>query len=164
MSTNEDKMTAPQDIIYDVYWEGPFEWEQRKKAQHEQHVLYAIYGTHPVYGTGSLLYIGKTERSGGKRLNEHNSWAEYESGRIYFYLGSVGEFENWVSWDADIAYKPVDPSLATSIETLLIHAHQPAYNSKSLGKPSEFHSIRIFNSGKYETLLPECSYRYYRDK
>ena len=159
-------MSAPKDIIYDVYWEGPFEWRQRESAQREQHVLYAIYGTHPVYGANSLLYIGKTERSGGKRLSEHNSWVDDESGRVYFYLGSVGKFENWSDWDNKEEYKSTDSNsnLVGSIENLLIHAHQPAYNSKSLGKPSEFHNIRIFNSGKYETLLPECSYRYYRDK
>ncbi len=157
-------MSAPKDIIYDVYWEGPFEWEQRDTVQHEQHALYAIYGTHPIYGARSLLYIGKTERSGGKRLSEHNSWVEDESGRVYFHLGSVGEFEDWSKWDIKKEYKSANPSLVASIETLLIHAHQPAYNSKSLGKPSEFQNIRIFNSGKYETLLPECSFRYYRDK
>ena len=157
-------MAAPRDIIYDVYWEGPFEWSQRAAEQQKQHVLYAIYGTHPTYGLGSLLYIGKTERAEGKRLDEHNEWVEDESGKVYFYLGSVGEFVSWSEWDKKKKYKPAATSLVTSIENLLIHAHQPAYNSKSLGKPSEFKNIRIFNSGKYETLMPECSFRYYRDE
>ena len=57
-------MSVPQDKIDNVYWEGPFEWKQSDTEQSAQHVLYAIYGTHPVYGTGSLLYIGRSERSG----------------------------------------------------------------------------------------------------
>ena len=157
-------MSAPQDKIYNVYWEGPFEWKQIDTTQRAQHVFYAIYGTHPVYGTGSLLYIGRVERSGSKRLSEHNSWVKNESGQVYFYLGSVCEFENWALWNVEKCYKSAELSLIASIETLLIHAHQPAYNSKSMGKPPEFHSIRLFNSGKYETLLPECSFRYYRDE
>ena len=157
-------MSVPQDKIYNVYWEGPFEWKQSDTAQRAQHVLYAIYGTHPVYGTGSLLYIGRSERSGSKRLSEHNPWVKNESGQVYFYLGSVGEFENWALWDVEKNRKSVDPSVVASIETLLIHAHQPAYNLKSLRKPSEFRRIRLFNSGKYETLLPECSFRYYWDE
>ena len=108
-------------------------------------------------GQGHCFYIGRSERSGSKRLSEHNPWVKNESGQVYFYLGSVGEFENWALWDVGKNRKSVDPRLVASIETLLIHAHQPAYNSKSLRKPFEFRRIRLFNSGKYETLL--CCYR-----
>jgi hypothetical protein len=156
-------VSAPSDTIYDVRWEGPFDWEQHGSVLRDQHVLYAIYGTHPVYGPGSLLYIGRTERVGGKRLNEHDWWVKDESDKVCFYLGSIGEFKSWAHWDSIKEYGPQDAKLVEAIETLLIHAHQPAYNSRGLQEPPSFHNIRVFNSGKYATLLSECSYRYYRD-
>lgn len=156
-------MSAPPDMIYDVYWEGPFDWEQRDSAPRDQHVLYAIYGTHRIYGPSSLLYIGRTERAGGKRLSEHAWWVEEESDAVHFCLGSISEFKSWAHRNSIEECRPQDAKLVEAIEILLIHAHQPAYNSKGLQEPSTFHNIRVFNSGRYATLLPECSYRYYRD-
>lgn len=152
-----------KDEVYDVYWEGPYGWGYFDMKE-KHHVLYALYGTHPVYGPKSLLYIGQTTREDPKRLGEHDRWVQDESDDVCFYLASIGEFENWTDWKKPGDYDKADLDLVTKIEKLLIHAHQPAYNSQSLGEPAEFYPIRIFNSGKSGVLLPECSYRYYRDE
>jgi hypothetical protein len=49
----EEKMP---ERIFDVYWEGPFNWEDRKDKIKDGHVLYALFGTHPVHGQNSLFY------------------------------------------------------------------------------------------------------------
>jgi hypothetical protein len=156
-------MSTLKETICDVYWQGPFNWKQKNAVARKQHSLYAIYGTHRVYGPWSLLYIGRTASFGGKRLNDHNWWVEEESEHVRLYLGSIGEFENWQIWDSIEKYGDQELNLVKAIEKLLIHAHQPAYNSSELVELKKFYNIRVFNSGKYATLLPECSYRYYRD-
>jgi hypothetical protein len=60
--------------IYDVFWEGPFLWNQRRDLTDPRHVLYGIYGTHPVYGREVLLYFGMTEHTVLERLLEHEYW------------------------------------------------------------------------------------------
>lgn len=156
-------MASASDLIWDVYWEGPFPWAKRDKVSQDQYVLYAIYGTHRVYGPKSLLYIGRTARVGGNRLDEHDWWVQEESEPIKLYLASIGKFDSWSSWESRDAYTTADDKTVAAIEALLIYAHQPAYNSQDLQALSEFRPIRVFNSGRYATLLPEVSYRYYID-
>jgi len=151
------------DPIYDVYWEGPYAWDKRQVTPRDRHVLYAIYGTHRVYGPQSLLYIGRTESSGGKRLKDHDWWVKEESAPVSFHLASIGEFKDWPTWESIGAYPKATRALVQVIESLLIHAHQPAYNAQSLQAPAKSRPFRVFNTGHYGSLLPEVSYRYYAD-
>jgi hypothetical protein len=158
-----ETMAAPSDEIYEIHWEGPFDWKKRKEvlAKRRKHMIYAIYGIHCVYGPNTLLYIGYTERAGTKRLDEHNWWVEDEADPVSFRLGSIRRFNTWENRKA--AASSISMRLVKEIETLLIYGHQPAYNSRELQGPSEFHAIRVFNSGNSGILLPELSYRYYID-
>ena len=155
-------MGAPSDEIYEIVWKGPFDWSKRKIAEKE-YMIYAIFGTHCVYGADTLLYIGRTKRFAGERLEEHKRWVEDESGGVTFRVGKIKQFDSWESQEATGSLTPSKWKLVKAIETLLIYAHQPAYNSRGLQEPSEFHRIRVFNSGKFGNLLPEVSYRYYMD-
>jgi len=157
-------MKNMQDEIYDVFWEGPYEWSKRKVTPKLNHVLYAIFGTHYIYGPKTPLYIGRTGRASGKRLNEHDWWVEDESDEVFFKLASIGKFKNWGILKKKPKYPPPRLETVKRIESLLIYAHQPAYNSQGTQELTEFHKIRIFNSGLSAPLLPEVSYRYFRDE
>ena len=155
-------MAAPSDEISEISWEGPFDWSKRKTAPRKGHMIYAIFGNHCVYGPNVLLYIGRSERADGERLDEHDRWLQDEE-NVSFRMGSIKEFESWKSRKSAGSLTAKRSKLIKAIEALLIYAHQPAYNSRGFQEPSEFYGIRIFNSGKSGNLLPELSYRYYMD-
>ena len=153
--------------IIDVYWEGPKTFDESKSLQVEGHCLYQIYGTHPVYGPNSLLYIGKTEQAYiSSRLKDHE-WIDNQADDCKVYVATCGEFTSWKEWgdDGRERYQRYENAITVSnIESLLIYAHQPSYNSKSL-KSNEFghNPFRLFNSGRRASLLPEISTQFYID-
>jgi len=152
-----------KETIYDVFWEGPFEWEKRHSHLKKHHVLYSIEGNHPVYGRDVLLYIGKTDAGIGNRLSYHEEWVDDESDLVKVRVASVGEFTNWEEWEKDTHYPKADANIVGKIEALLIYAHQPAYNTRGKSSLGPKIRIRIFNTGKSGLLLPELSYLYYTD-
>lgn len=147
--------------IFDVYWEGPYKWDKYQKSPEDSHVLYALYGAHPTYGRDVLLYIGRTERNVGVRLSEHAYWIEDECDEINIRVASLGEIESWKDWEEGERYKRAEDADVEAVETLLIYAHQPAYNTRSKETLEKARGIRVFNTGKFGSLLPEISHRYY---
>jgi hypothetical protein len=119
-----------QEKIYDVFWEGPFSWDERGDKVKPHQVLYQIYGHHPVYGSNILLYIGMTEK-GIQRLEQHESWVCDECDTMSFRLGSLGDFISWKEWNEPGDYEPAKREIVEEIEALLIDAHSPAYNSSN---------------------------------
>ena len=122
--------------------------------------VYQVYGTHPVYGSNTLLYIGKAvSQKFGVRLKQHNKWfCNQDSESIVIYVGRIGSnniSKNWKHWD----------NMIHTAEKLLIYSHQPACNSSNINTankiPIETH---IFNWGDHGLLLPEVSaFRYFAD-
>lgn len=151
-----------KEIIYDIYWEGPFNWEKRndEKIVKSHHVLYQIYGLHHLYGDKVLLYIGMTS-DGIKRLDQHNKWVQDEYDNVEFRIGSLGEFVSWEYWDSESDYPKADDDIVKQVEALLIFAQQTAYNTKNKEDAEIAKGLRIFNSGKSGKLLPEVSYKYF---
>ena len=147
--------------LYDVYWEGPFEWEKREDNLKEHHVLYQIYGSHHLYGRDVLLYIGLTSRDMKERLREHKEWINDEYDKVTIRFGSLGEFTTWRDWDTDESYVKPDSNAVERIEALLIYAHYPVYNERNKSQAEKARGIRIFNSGRLGQLFPEISYRYF---
>jgi hypothetical protein len=153
--------------IIDVYWEGPYTLEDIKsKQKREEYCLYQIYGSHPVYGTNSLLYIGKTEKQYIEtRLNQHK-WIENQASECEIYIASCKKFEGWANRNDQGAYKFYNDKIITIdiIESLLIYAHQPSYNSQSL-KTTSFagNPFRLFNSNRRASIMPEISSQFYAD-
>jgi hypothetical protein len=154
-----------EEKIYIVHWEGPFPWNTRKQYIRANHVLYAIYGTHPLYGLNVLLYLGKGEGGVNTRLDSHDrDWMknEYDYRSMTVRLASVGKFIDWDTWDKEkLSYPAPYASTIVGVESLLIHAYQPAYCSmEKEGLRSESRGMRIFNTGDSGMLLPEVSYLY----
>lgn len=146
----------PATEIYDVYWEGPYSLEaitqdRNRELVKEWHCLYQIYGDHPTYGRDVLLYIGKTERAIKERLSEHYSRFYNQCEEVKVFFASFGNFTSWAEMRKD-NYDPVsqDSVMLNAIESLLIYAHQPSYNIKSLSGTVFFFgkNFRIFNAGR----------------
>ncbi len=152
------------ETIYNAHWEGPFELDylNDELEKKDNHVLYQIYGRHPLYGHNVLLYIGKAEEGAKKRLLRHMSnWAAYESDSCKAYAASLGKFENWEKFYKIAEYSKPDNVAIEKVEKLLIFAHQPAYNTMSKKSVSVSQKIRIFNTGRFGSLNPEISGLYY---
>jgi hypothetical protein len=149
--------------VFDVFWEGSYSWGNHNQSIRDSHVLYALYGSHPVYGQNALLYIGMTERGVGIRLSEHADWIEDESDQIKIRVASMGEITSWEGWDEEDRYPRAKREDVEAAEALLIYAHQPAYNTRNKESLEKARAIRIFNTGKYGSLLPEISCRYFSD-
>ncbi|OEE32800.1 hypothetical protein ACODG7_15585 [Vibrio anguillarum] len=155
--------------IIDVYWKGPISLSELKDVeQPESQMLYQVYGHHPVYGSDSLLYIGKTEQIKGVmgRVPEHK-WIDSQCDDCKIYYASCGEFKDWQTWESSEEYPKYDSSKTgiglKHIESLLIYAHHPSGNSQSiqsLGTNINKH-FRIFNTGKRKALERELSTQYF---
>lgn len=102
-----------------VEWEGPYTYpEALQQTSQKDFGVYQIYGSHPVYGSGVLVYIGKADaQTFGKRLSQH-WWAEYNQdgksikvylGRLHSYTGTPDD----ATWSKQIAV----------VEQLMIYAH-----------------------------------------
>ena len=101
--------------------------------------LYMILGDHPVHGPRSLLYIGETD-SFQTRFEGHHVWVKDEW-RVEVYLAELEV-----------------PQRRKDVESLLIYAHSPVYNSRSVVNPPKFlPHLRVWNEGRYWKLLPEVS-------
>jgi len=136
-------------------WEGPFGYVDGKIVQHtidpagptEEDVhdvlnkkgIYCVVGDHPIYGSRSLLYIGRTENSLSGRLKEHRDWLDEE-------------------WRVEIYFAEKDSiNEQKEVEKFLIHAHSPAYNSQNIEDLKLTEPLMIWNIGRYWGLLPELS-------
>lgn len=121
--------------IIQVEWDGPFLYETDcAKFQNDEtdYGLYQIYGTHSIFGSDSLLYIGKAqEQKLANRLSQHKHWLEKEHGKIEVYVGRLGggssEIED-AQWSREI----------NVAERLLIYNCAPPYNTTNL---SDFGNI-----------------------
>lgn len=153
-----------KESIYVAHWEGPIDWKSvGDDPEHKEHVLYAIYGSHHLYGRDVLLYLGKTSAGIRSRLRSHERWVADEYDSIRVRLASVGRFRGWADWEDGELYPRAPVKVVNGVETLLIHAHQPAYNSQSLGSLKQARGMRVLNTGRIGHLLPEVSYLYNAD-
>jgi hypothetical protein len=158
--------------IFEVFWEGPYDWNGRGdpdalSAVHENCVLYMICGTHVLYGRNVPLYIGRTERRLRERLIEHDrDWIKYETDTVKIHAGYARRFISWEGWPQNWTNHAENPPLPTKtvadIEKILIYSHFFAYNerAKKLNSP-EVRNVRLFNTGRHSTLLPEVSSLFY---
>ncbi|MEZ9339516.1 hypothetical protein AB4176_16705 [Vibrio splendidus] len=163
---NSENKAVP---IIDAYWEGPYSSNALEELKGVQgHCLYQVYGSHPVYGTDSLLYIGLSDRTTiFERLNEH-SWIQNQADQCKIFIASCGNFTGWEAWSKDnrerYDHYEGESIKLSAIESLLIYAHQPSYNSASLKSTSFAEKpFRLFNSGRRALLLPEVSTQFYSD-
>ena len=154
---------TPLKLIH-LFWEGPKTFEQLNSLNNEEqdYGIYQIYGTHPVYGKDTLLYIGKaSERSFKQRLvSDKREWInnKWDDINFRFHIGRLYGIEI-----------PSDDEWGEQIqiaEELLIFSHSPAYNSDHVGSINEdkvYDSI-VLNWGNRGMLLPEVTGMTYTDK
>ena len=137
--------------IVHIVWDGPFSIDKTKeKNGKEDYGVYQIYGNHPVYGYGSLLYIEKAaDQSFGERIKQDEKWLEKEYWPIEVYTGDVDVNETGMKWGA----------VVDLVEKLLIYPHQPAWNSSNICSIPEktLEDIHILNWNSRRNLLPEVS-------
>jgi hypothetical protein len=146
--------------IYEIAWDGPFEWREGLKHCKTHHVLYQLYGSHPLYGPDVLLYLGASHRDIKRRLKTHEKeWIHEEWGDIRIRLGSVREFKTWNAQNAKKGWIKHNRAVIEPIEGLLIYANQPAYNERNKSDAAGAQGIRIFNTGKLGSILPEISHK-----
>ena len=119
--------------------------------------IYQIYGYHPVYGTNVLLYIGKAQNQTFATRIAQEGW-EYneDSKNIQIYVGRI--------YNENSSSDEVWDELIDTAERMLIYSHEPARNSSNIlnitrdkEKLKSFEDIRIFNYGRYKSLMPEIS-------
>lgn len=147
------------EITYDVHWYGPYSLRDLDSeiGSDSGLVLYALYGPHPLYGTDVLLYLGVTEKSLKTCISQHESWIAELSNPIKIYGAAIGRFSSWREATATEKYLPLPEQEIRAIESLLIIAHQPAYNIRSKESAEIARDVRLFNTGNFRALLPEVS-------
>ena len=141
--------------VIHLQWDGPFTLEEVREmnADHDYGV-YQVYGSHPVYGSDVLLYIGKAgEQTFSVRLQQEFWHYNQDARNIRYYVGRLaGErTPKDAEWGHQIEL----------VETLLIHSHWPAANSRNIqtlgGQAAEMADIHVLNWGQRRTLLSEVS-------
>ena len=134
-------------------WAGPFAYGPRgieaskidshaTKSELNEYLgkpgIYIVIGDHPIHGSRSLLYIGRSSTL-ERRLDEHYNWIA-EEWRVEIYLAVIRNKKD-----------------REDAESLLIHAHSPAYNSKNIESINIAPPMQIWNQGRFWRLFPEIS-------
>ncbi|HBS86262.1 MAG TPA: hypothetical protein DEA97_06885 [Bacteroidales bacterium] len=158
-----------------IKWDGPYSYNEviqndgknslRKLIDHSEELLekeidygvYQIYGTHPIFGPNSLLYIGKaSEQEFRIRFMQHTRWISQEMDDIKFYLGRVmDKSEENFRITNEIWRDYIDIA-----ERLLLYYCCPPYNSASLNLKKEAFGnddYFVLNYGKKASIPYEVS-------
>ncbi|MGF7014622.1 hypothetical protein [Ornithinibacillus bavariensis] len=64
-----------------IDWDGPFILAELNTITDNEidYGIYQVYGSHNVYGSNTLLYIGKADRQTiGKRISQEQWWWNYK--------------------------------------------------------------------------------------
>ncbi len=140
--------------IVHIDWDGPFSIDELGSLMDNEvdYGIYQVYGTHHIYGSDVLLYIGKADKQTfGVRLKQEAWRNNCDSNKVSIYIGRLaGESTpNSNQWSKEI-------ELA---EKLLIYSHSPAFNSQSLNyiPDKDLYGFHVLNWGNFRSLLPEVS-------
>ena len=138
-------------MIIHISWTGPIEIDHIKNYNDRDidYGLYQIYGSHPIYGTDVLLYIGKAEQ---QTFSERIKREDWDKNNDKIYIGRLIGNENMIimnEWNKKIEIA----------EKLLIYSHSPAMNAANIGSmPENFlNDIIIYNWGVHRQIFPVVS-------
>ena len=141
--------------IIHLQWDGPFTLEQTLKMNNDyDYGVYQVYGSHPIYGSDVILYIGRArDQTFSSRIGQEEWRYNQDAQNVRYYVGRLAGEQT-----------PEDDELGHQIdmvEALLIHSHWPAGNAqyiKSLGaNATDLTHIHILNWGHRRDLLSEVS-------
>ena len=140
--------------IIHVQWDGPFTLDEvaKKDYKHDKGV-YQVYGSHPIYGSDVLVYIGKTTAQTFSTRIHQELWNYTQDGQnVRYYLGRLAgkKTPDRDEWEEQIS----------KVERLLIHSHWPAGNSRNiqgLGQGPRLNKVHVLNWGHRRYLLNEVS-------
>lgn len=140
-----------------VEWEGPLALSEIERlGDAHDYGIYQVCGSHLVYGSDALLYIGLADSQPFQARIFQHEWLgeEFGQGEISVYLGRISgsatpKDEEW-------------GELISGAEALLIAAHKPSYNSQRvLGLSPDVdlkvQDLHVLNWGRLGSLLPEVS-------
>lgn len=141
--------------VIHLQWDGPFTLEEVQGMNDDHdHGVYQVYGSHPVYGSDVLLYVGKAgQQTFSVRLNQELWHYNQDAGNIRYYVGRLAgeQTPEDTEWRHQIDL----------VEALLIHSHWPAANSQyiqGLGNHApEIADLHVLNWGQRRSLLGEVS-------
>ncbi len=137
-----------------IEWEGPFQIKDIKRFNTENDFgLYQIYGSHPVYGSNILLYIGKASIQAFGTSIFQEGWGHHNNEYgLEVHLGRVL---------ADKALpKSQQQDQIELVFRLLVYAHSPAYNATHINNVHEdehLQKVHVLNWKSHRDLLPEIS-------
>ncbi len=140
-----------------INWYGPYSLLEVYELENTQtdFGIYQIYGSHTIYGSNVLLYVGKAVlQTFGVRIRQESWEGNKDSGNIEVYVGRLGKSSQCSieEWQSQI----------TKAENLILYACAPARNSSNIVSLRQGHEhIHIFNWGQYRDLLPEISGKRY---
>ena len=133
-----------------VEWEGPYPIE--KTRQMDGGGLYQIYGHHFIYGSGILLYIGKTtKQTFGERVTQNYAdWKprtpryQEDDDEVLVRLGRLD-------------YRDEDfETVLSDVEAFEIFCHSPPYNGINIGTYWG-QDLIVVNSGERGDLCEKLS-------
>jgi len=145
-----------------ILWEGPFSKDEilenkidstKYEVKSNSIGLYQIYGSHPLYGDGVLVYIGRTKDKNGFKSRLKNRWViEHgnDSENIKIYLGTI--YCDTCKLEEEDIKKKIEKS-----EVLLINAMKPAFNSSNIQSVKDElieNRFIVYNRGNYRSLYP----------
>lgn len=153
--------------IINISWEGPFSIEeilegtidnQKFDVKSSDIGLYQIYGSHPLYGSDVLVYIGRTQNRNGFKSRLKNRWVidnGNDSNNVKIYLGTIfSDFKQYTNEEINTCIKKA--------EILMINALKPAFNSSNIQSAKDFDGDYIvYNHGSYRSLYPIFDSEYF---
>lgn len=141
-------------VTINIEWDGPFQIDDVKKFNSESdHGFYQVYGSHPVYGSNTLLYIGRAsiQTFGTSVFQEGWGYHNNEYG-LQIHLGRL-------LTNGPLKIKQRQ-TLIEEVFRLLVYAHSPAYNATHINNVHEdevLQDFHILNWKSHRDLLPEIS-------
>lgn len=154
--------------IINIYWEGPFSKNEIIEGKIDNNKfevksndigLYQIYGSHPLYGSNNLVYIGRTIDKNGFKSRLKNRWV-IENGNdennVQIYLGTI--FSDSRKYNDEEKNNCI-----VKAEVLMINALKPAFNSSNIqsARKNSDNDYIIYNYGSYRSLYPIFDSEYY---
>lgn len=143
-------------LVIHLQWDGPFTLQEvYEMNDNHDYGVYQVYGSHPVYGSDVLLYIGKaSQQTFSARLQQQDQFLyNQDAGNIRYYVGRLAgeQTPSNSKWAHQIDL----------VETLLIHSHWPAANSRNIqtlgGHAAEIADTHVLNWAQRRSLLSEVS-------